>query len=163
MFQKSFVSMAAVVAVGLLLASPALSQSQSVSTPRLQTAPSEEQGEVYEWVYRIKYGYQAEWYRIFQKYQIGELDRLKELGIVKDYRVEKAGLHTDENSRWDIRVIITYAPKGSVNIPKKNVAHELFPDNAKRLKDEDRRWELTLNHWDLPIHVIDPHKNPWED
>jgi hypothetical protein len=24
-------------------------------------------------------------------------------------------------------------------------------------KEENRRWELTVNHLDLPIHQVDPH------
>jgi len=24
-------------------------------------------------------------------------------------------------------------------------------------REEHRRWELTVNHWDLPIHQMDPH------
>jgi hypothetical protein len=33
----------------------------------------------------------------------------------------------------------------------------LFPDGEVRKREESRRWELTLDHWDLPIHVVDPH------
>ena len=77
--------------------------------------------------------------------------------------MEKPNLHVSEDSRWDIRVIINYAPRSSIKGPIENVTHELFPDNAKRLREEARRWELTINHWDLPIHVIDAHKNPWAD
>ena len=40
-----------------------------------------------ESVYRVKYGYQEEWWRIFQKYQIATLDRARELGYVASYTV----------------------------------------------------------------------------
>jgi hypothetical protein len=36
----------------------------------------------------------------------------------------------------------------------------LFPDKATLGREENRRWELTANHWDLPIHEIDPHVSP---
>jgi hypothetical protein len=45
-----------------------------------------EKPEVEEWVYRVRYGYQDEWWRIFRKYQIAILERQKQLGYVKDYR-----------------------------------------------------------------------------
>jgi hypothetical protein len=32
------------------------------------------------------------------------------------------------------------------------VAKQLFPDVAAFKREENRRWELTANHWDLPIH-----------
>lgn len=109
-----------------------------------------------EWVYRVKYGFQDEWWGLFRKYQIATLDREKQLGYVTSYTVVRPGLHTSEDSRWDYRIVITYASQASASHGGE-VERGLFPDKATRLKDEERRWELTLNHWDLPIHEIDPH------
>jgi hypothetical protein len=36
------------------------------------------------------------------------------------------------------------------------VEKQLFPDQAKMKREEQRRWELTEVHWDLPIRQIDP-------
>jgi len=108
-----------------------------------------------EWVYRTKYGYKDEWWTIFKKYQIAILERQKQLGYVKDFTVYAPSLHTSEDSRWDYRVIIVRA---SADAPpgqsEDEVAKQLFPDQAKFKQDENRRWELTANHWDLPIHVV---------
>ena len=54
-----------------------------------------------EWVYRIQYGHQTEWWKVFQKYQIAILDHEKQLGYVTTYIVDRPGLHTSEDSRWD--------------------------------------------------------------
>ncbi len=51
-----------------------------------------------EWVYRVKYGSQDEWWSIFQKYQIAILDREKQLGFVTNYVVFRPGLHTSEDA-----------------------------------------------------------------
>jgi hypothetical protein len=110
-----------------------------------------------EWVYRIRYGYQDEWWKIFQKYQIAILDKEKSLGYVSGYIVDRPGLHTSEDSRWDFRIVITY-PNQAGATHESEVERALFPDRATLHKEEQRRWELTLNHWDLPIHEIDPHK-----
>jgi ferredoxin-NADP reductase len=64
---------------------------------------------VVEWVYRIQYGHQDEWWRIFKKYQIAILDRQKQLGYVKEYTVFAPSLHTSEDARWDYRVVIVRA------------------------------------------------------
>lgn len=110
---------------------------------------------VEEWVYRTKYGYKDEWWTIFKKYQIAILERQKQLGYVKDYTVYAPSLHTSEDARWDYRVIIvratTDAPPGQ---SEGEVAKQLFPDQATFKRNENRRWELTSNHWDLPIHVV---------
>ena len=110
-----------------------------------------------EWVYRVKYGFQDEWWRIFQKYQIAILDREQRLGYVLNYTVTRPGLHVSEDSRWDYRVVITY-PDVDGATHEGEVERALFPDRATEKTQENRRWELTLNHWDLPIHQIDPHK-----
>jgi hypothetical protein len=56
----------------------------------------------------------------------------------------------DEAARWDYRVEITY--KDYASSSKLGALYdELFADSATRKKDEQRRWELTTNHWDLPI------------
>jgi hypothetical protein len=109
-----------------------------------------------EWVYRLRYGYHDEWFRIFRKYQIAILERQRQLGYVKDYTIWAPGLHTSEDSRWDYRIIITRAshdaPPGQ---SESDIARELFPDQEAFHRDENRRWELTTNHWDLPIYRVD--------
>ena len=110
---------------------------------------------IVEWVYRVKYGYKDEWFRIFKKYQIAILERQKQLGYVKEFTVFAPSLHTSEDSRWDYRVIIVRAaqdaPPGQ---SEEEIAKQLFPDQETFTREENRRWELTANHWDLPIHVV---------
>jgi hypothetical protein len=109
-----------------------------------------------EWVYRVKYGYQDEWWKIFQKYQIATLDREKELGYITNYQLVRPGLHTSEDARWDYRVVIAYKDPASATHGGE-VEKSLFPDAELRKREENRRWELTTNHWDLPIREADPH------
>lgn len=143
--------------IGLRMGLVALALSAQSATGALaQTSPTTATPYQVEWVYRAKYGFQDEWWRLFQKYQIAELDEEKRRGFVRDYSVFRPGLHTSEDSRWDYRIIITYnGYEGSTH--EGEVEKALFPDASARKRDENRRWELTTNHWDLPIHEIDPH------
>jgi hypothetical protein len=109
-----------------------------------------------EWVYRVKYGFQDEWWRIFQAYEIAALDEEKRRGYVVDYYVDTPDLHASEDARWDYRVIITFKDREAAT-HEDEVTKALFPDQAAFRRVENRRWELTANHWDLPIHKIDPH------
>lgn len=130
-------------------------------TPALSQTPTSASAKPYqvEWVYRVKYGFQDEWWQLFQKYQIAELDEEKRRGYVLSYSVFRPGLHTSEDSRWDYRIVITYnGYDGSTH--EGEVERALFPNADARKKDENRRWELTTNHWDLPIREIDPHTPP---
>ena len=107
-----------------------------------------------EWVYRVRYGFIDEWWDLFRKYQIPILDREKSLGYILDYRIYHPQLHTDEAARWDYRVEIIYRDfDGSRH--EEEIATALFADTAARKRDENRRWELTENHWDLPIYQVD--------
>ena len=63
---------------------------------------------IVEWVYKVKWGYQDEFWQIFQKYQIATLNKEKELGGVLKYEVFRPGLHTSEDHRWDYRIVIYY-------------------------------------------------------
>jgi len=110
-----------------------------------------------EWVYRVKYGFIDEWWDLFRKYQIAILDRAKAKGYILDYRVYHPQLHTDEAARWDYRIEIEY-PDREANSHEEEIARELFPDSATRKREEQRRWELTTNHWDLPIFQVDTTK-----
>ena len=110
---------------------------------------------IVEWVYRIQYGHHDEWWRIFKKYQIAILERQKQLGYVKGFTVFAPSLHTSEDSRWDYRIIIVRASEDPPPGQSENdIARQLFPDQEAFTREENRRWELTTNHWDLPIHVV---------
>jgi hypothetical protein len=107
-----------------------------------------------EWVYRVRYGHIDEWWDIFRKYQLAILQREKQLGYVLDFRVYHPQLHTDEAARWDYRVEIVYRDfDGSLH--EDEVTQQMFPDTATLKREENRRWELTENHWDLPIYQVD--------
>jgi len=67
------------------------------------------------------------------------------------------GLHASEDSRWDYRIIISY-PNDQASTHEGEVERQLFADRTRLAHEEQQRWELTLNHWDLPTHEVDPHK-----
>jgi hypothetical protein len=111
-----------------------------------------------EWLYTVRYGFIDEWWDLWRRYEIPVLERGKALGIVLDYRIYRPTQHMDEAARWDYRVEITY--KDYASSSKLGALYdELFPDAATRKKDDQRRWEMTTNHWDLPIYQVDPTKS----
>lgn len=125
-------------------------QSHSVSA-----ASSGDKPYMVEWVYKVKWGGQDEFWQVFKKYQIATLNREKELGYVTSYEVYRPGHHMGEDSRWDFRIVITYKNIGS-SVHGSEVEKQVFPDQATMKREENRRWELTTAHYDLPIHTIDP-------
>lgn len=147
-----------IIALAIAFALPGISavQGSAIAQAGQGVTATGDKPYLVEWVYRVKYGYKDEWWAIFQKYQIATLDKEKELGYVTDYTVFAPGLHTSEDARWDYRVIITYKNQGAAGHGGE-VEKQLFPNWEAARKDENRRWELTENHWDLPIHPVNPH------
>jgi hypothetical protein len=122
------------------------------------TACAQTAGKPYrlEWVFHVKWGHQHDWWKIFQKYQIATLDREKELGYITDYTIDAPVNHASDDSRWDYRIIITFSSY-EASEHSGEVERELFPDRATQEREEQQRWDLTLNHWDMPLERVDPH------
>jgi hypothetical protein len=139
------------VAIGatLVRAAPADNSGSKSSVDALRTYQV-------EWVYRVKWGHDEEFWSIFQQTQIPVLDKEKELGYVLSYKVFKPGLHTSEELRWNYRIVITYKDILS-STHGGELEKQLFPDQTAYAKDEKQRWELVLSHYDLPIKEIDAH------
>ena len=106
-----------------------------------------------EWVYKVKWGHNEEFFEILKKYQLAILEREKQLGYVTQYTVYAPGLHTSEDQRWDYRVFIVFKNQAAGK-HEREVARQLFPDQQSFKKEENHRWELTEAHWDLPVHVV---------
>ena len=132
----------------LLLAGVWTSAKQQISS----TVPDEPFLE--EWVYKVKWGHNEEFFDILKKYQLAILEREKQLGYVTQYTVYAPGLHTSEDQRWDYRVFIVFKNQAAAK-HEREVAKELFPDQQKFKQEENHRWELTEAHWDLPLRIVD--------
>ena len=143
----------AVSALVVLVAAAPRSRAQQTTASR--SASGSEKPYLVEWVYRVKWGHADEFWQIFKKYQIPVLNREKELGYVLSYTVYRPGFHTGEDTRWEFRIVIAYKNLASSNHGRE-VTKQLFPDQATLNREENRRWELTEAHYDLPIRIIDP-------
>lgn len=108
-----------------------------------------------EWVYRVKYGFKDEWWKLFQKNQLSVLNKQKDLGYIISYTIYEPAFHMSEESRWDFQLIILFKDRES-STHASEIEKQLFPDRELFRKEENRRWELTANHWDMPLVPVDP-------
>ncbi|MGD1093982.1 MAG: hypothetical protein ABSB35_18600 [Bryobacteraceae bacterium] len=113
-----------------------------------------------EWVYKVKWGHQDEFWQLFKKYQIPVLNKEKEQGGILRYEVFQPSLHASNDHRWDLRIIIYYktATSGAV---ESTISRQLFPDREAFKRDDLRRWEITEDHWDLPISQMEPNADTY--
>ena len=116
---------------------------------------------VMEYYYKVQWGHQQEFLQLFLKNHFPLLREIEKSGRIVALKIETPANHMTEESRWDYRVTITY--KNSTVATTSNPEEEalvkrLFPDHALFEREEQRRFEVLLAHWDLPVSDITPAK-----
>ena len=116
---------------------------------------------VMEYYYKVQWGHQQEFLNLFLKNHYPLLQRRVEFGDMLSVKIETPANHMTEDSRWDYRVTITF--KNSTVATTANPSEEaemkrLFPDQVTYQREEQRRFEILLAHWDIPVSNITPAK-----
>jgi hypothetical protein len=114
-----------------------------------------------EYYYKVQWGKQQEFLKLFLKNHYPMLLKNVERGRMLSVKIETPANHMTEESRWDYRVTIRF--KNSTlattsNPDEARLIQQLWPDQATYEKEEQRRFEILLAHWDLPVTDITPKK-----
>ena len=122
------------------------------ATPLKVTAPSEKPY-VVEYYYKAKWGFAEEFARLFQKNHLPVLRKQVETGRILEVRAEKPRYHATEDGRWDYRVTLVFRNVSAAADAsgEEAIKKQLFPDQAAYQREEQRRFEILLAHWDVPI------------
>ncbi|HMD30391.1 MAG TPA: hypothetical protein VKG84_00685 [Candidatus Acidoferrales bacterium] len=106
-----------------------------------------------EYYYKASWGHADEWLRLFKKNHLPLLKALQSQGRIVELEMEKPRYHTTEDGRWDYRVTITWKNFGASQDPGTEQAtiRKLYPDQETYQREEQRRFEILIAHWDLPI------------
>src|SRR5205807_10244033 len=112
---------------------------------------------VVEYYYKTKWGHADEFLRLFKKNHYPLLKKEVEMGRMLKVSVEQPRYHTTEDGRWDYRVTIVFKNATVANEPfdETEIKKQLWPDQATYLKEEQRRFEILISHWDLPVRTMD--------
>lgn len=139
---------------GLLLTALVISSGAfAVRAQAPAMAPAREQAYVVEYYYKAQWGHTDEWLALFKKNHLPFLRALKEQGRITGLEMEKPRYHATEDGRWDFRVTIEWKDYAASNDPgtEEALRRKLFPDQETFKREEQRRFEILLAHWDLPI------------
>src|ERR1051325_8784765 len=114
-----------------------------------------------EYYYKVQWGHQQEFLQLFLKNHYPLLQKNVESGRMLSVKIEQPANHTTEDGRWDFRVTIRF--KNSTvattsNPDEERLIKQLWPDNEKYKREEQRRFEILMGHWDLPVTDITPAK-----
>src|SRR5262244_2535882 len=116
---------------------------------------------VMEYYYKIQWGHQQEFLDLFLKNHYPLLKKNVESGRMISVKIETPANHMTEDARWDYRVTIQFknSTVATTSDPDEEaLIKRLWPDQATYKREEDRRFEILLAHWDLPVTDITPKK-----
>jgi hypothetical protein len=129
-----------------------------------QGAPAQaaaDQPYVMEYYYKVQWGHQQEFLQLFLKNHYPLLKKNIESGRMLSVKIEAPTIHTTEDGRWDYRVTIVFKNSTVATTPNSNEeawTKQLYPDQEKFKQEEQRRFEILLAHWDLPVNDVTPKK-----
>src|SRR4051812_1597557 len=114
-----------------------------------------------EYYYKFQWEHQQEFLRLFLKNHYPMLQKNVESGRMLSVKIETPANHMTEESRWDYRVTLRFKNSTlatTANPDEARLIKQLWPDHATYEKEEQRRFEILLSHWDLPVTDITPAK-----
>ena len=124
-----------------------------------QGAP--DQPYVMEYYYKVQWGHQQEFLQLFLKNHYPLLLKEAESGRILSVKIEQPANHMTEDGRWDYRVTIRFKNSTvatTANPDEERFIKQLWPDQKTYEREEQRRFEILLGHWDLPVTDITPAK-----
>jgi hypothetical protein len=112
-----------------------------------------------EYYYKVQWGHQQEFLELFMKNHYPLLKRIVATGRMLSVTIDAPAYHTTEDGRWDYRVTIKFRNSTvatTANPDEEGLIKELWPDQEKYKREEQRRFEILNAHWDLPVTDITP-------
>jgi hypothetical protein len=112
-----------------------------------------------EYYDKVQWGHQQEFLELFLKNHWPLLKKIESTGRITALKIESPAYHTTEDGRWDYRVTIRYKDSTvatTANPDEEGFIRQLWPDQETYKKEEQRRFEILLAHWDLPVTDITP-------
>ncbi|HKX32616.1 MAG TPA: hypothetical protein VJ302_33330 [Blastocatellia bacterium] len=141
---------------GVLLALLTLSPRPLAVTAQ---SPAPEAGKpfVVEYYYQARWGFADEFIRLFKKNHYPVLKKEQELGRILQVWASSPKYHTTEDGRWDYRVTIVWKNAGVAHdsFDSQSLIKQLFPDQETYKREEQRRFEILVGHWDVPVVPVE--------
>ena len=145
----------------LLLALLLVAGAESLLGQGAPTRGGADQPYTVEYYYKVQWGHQQEFLQLFLKNHYPLLQKFVESGRALSVRIEQPANHMTEDGRWDYRVTIRFKNSTlgtTANPDEERLIKQLWPDQATYQKEEQRRFEILLGHWDLPVTDVTPVK-----
>jgi hypothetical protein len=125
------------------------------TTASAQSAPAAARSDervTIEYYYKAQWGRADEFIELFRRNHLPLLRKGMAMGRILEVTAAAPRYHGTEDGRWDYRVTIVYPNAAAALSPSftEDEKRALFPDTVKYVREETRRFEILLAHWDLP-------------
>jgi|ERR1700730_1580446 hypothetical protein len=130
--------------LGMFLSAPSTTHGQNKSGDEAFVA---------DYYYKAKWGFADEFITLFKKNHYPVLKKQMESGRILSVIAVKPRFHATEEGRWDYRVTIVFKNMAAAldQASEEPIIKQLFPDQAAYKREEQRRFEILLGHWDVPV------------
>jgi len=133
--------------VMLMLALPAAASAQA-------PVRSAEAAKTTWYFYTVQWGYQDEFLDLFARNHYPLLKALEQAGKYSRVRTYVPTYHGDGRADWTFAVELV-EPANAPTVDEEALVKKLYPDQAKYVREEKRRFEILVAHWDVPLNVVD--------
>jgi hypothetical protein len=122
-----------------------------------QAPPKQAAGEpkVTWYFYTVKWGFQDEFLDLFQRNHYPVLKAREKAGQFRSVRTYVPEFHGDGRADWTFAVELVAPPNPPATPTTEEIVAKLYPDRAKFVREEQRRFEILVAHWDSPLNRID--------
>jgi hypothetical protein len=104
--------------------------------------------------YTVKWGNQDEFLDLFQRNHYPVLKAREKAGGYLSVRTFVPEFHGDGRADWTFAVELVVPPSPPTSPTTEEIVSKLYPDRAKFNKEEQRRFELLVAHWDVPLNRV---------
>ena len=139
----------------LLLLTFSQTTSQFVCAQASQTNPQDQPYTV-EYYYKARWGHADEFLRLFKKNHFPVLQKQIESGRILQVTAARPRYHATEDGRWDYKVTIVFKNLAAAHDSsgEEAIIKKLYPDQETFRKEEQRRFEILIAHWDVPLVAV---------
>ena len=147
------------LALAILVSMAAPVASSAVSAVNASQSPADQPYAV-EYYYKVRWGFADEFLQLFKKNHWPILKKQIETGRMLSVTAVRPRYHTTEEGRWDYKVTIVFKNLAAAHdsAAEEAVIKQLYPDQATFRREEQRRFEILLSHWDVPLVNLDLNK-----
>jgi hypothetical protein len=105
--------------------------------------------------YTVKWGFQDEFLDLFQRNHYPILKEMEKQGLYLSVKTFVPENHGDGRADWTFAVELVRPAKPPASPTEAEIVAKLYPDRGKLQKEEQRRFELLVAHWDVPLNQVD--------